>query len=463
MKQLLADIIKEESGFVELRYHKRTTNSLMANKGRVDTANHAIVEGVGVRALVDGAWGFAATARIDRASIKRAIGEAQANARSLASLPGVHRITMRRDALVRQDYIGEGYEELARMPVAEKLAAVVRYESEAAKASTLVQSARCRYSEYLEEKVIATTDGALASLKIVQPEFVLSAVAQKDGERTTGHRGAGVSGGWKCLFGHPTLENVVDGVVQDAVDLLKARYPEGGRKKVILAPAVVGLLCHEAIGHTVEADFVKAGSVAQGKIGHMVSSPLVTMADSGQEKYSGYATGNLPFDDEGVATEETIIIKDGKLNSYLHNRESAAEFGVKPTGNARAWLYNDEPIIRMRNTYIVPGTHKLADMIAAIDDGYLIEGAGSGQADANGEFMFGSSHAWHIKNGKKVELLREATMSGIAFDVLKSVTAVSQEFLWDLGTGHCGKGQPAKVDAGGPYISCEINVGGRQQ
>ena len=248
-----------------------------------------------------------------------------------------------------------------------------------------------------------------------------------------------------------------------AVDLLAAKYPEGGQKTVILSPAVVGLLCHEAIGHTVEADFVKAGSVAQGKIGQRVASDLVTMADSGNETIAGYAVGNLPFDDEGVETENTVIIDKGILRSYLHTRETAAEFGVQPKGNARAWLFNDEPLIRMRNTYLMPGTRHLADMIAEVDDGYLVEGAGSGQADANGEFMFGTGYVYRIKDGKKTELLREATLSGIAFDVLKTVDAVSQEFLWDLGTGYCGKGQAAKVDAGGPYVRCKITVGGEQQ
>ena len=116
----------------------------------------------------------------------------------------------------------------------------------------------------------------------------------------------------------------------------------------------------------------------------------------------------------------------------------------------------------MRNTYLAPGQTPLEQMIAELNDGYLVEGASSGQADSNGEFMFGCSHVWHIKKGKKVALMREATLSGIAFDVLQTVDAVSQEFRWDLGTGYCGKGQPAKVDAGGPFIRCLINIGGRE-
>ena len=115
----------------------------------------------------------------------------------------------------------------------------------------------------------------------------------------------------------------------------------------------------------------------------------------------------------------------------------------------------------MRNTYLMPGQQSLDDIIASLEDGYLVDGAGSGQADSNGEFMFGTGYLWRIKNGKKVALVREATLSGIAFDVLRTVDAVSKEFRWELGTGHCGKGQPAKVDAGGPYVRCQINVGGR--
>lgn len=461
MKSLLADLVKKNAGFLELRYHKRTSNSLVAQRGRVDVADHSIVCGIGVRALVDGAWGFAATADLDTAAIQRAIAEAQANARIIATARKGHKVRFGSARLSTLNFEGPGFLELEKMPLSDKLSQVVAFENRLSKASPRMQSAVCRYTEVLDEKIIVTSDGASCSSRIAQPEVSLVAIVEKDGERVRSHKAAGVSGGWACLFAHPTLENMIDDVAKTAVDLLSAKFPEGGKKTVILAPAVVGLLCHEAIGHTVEADFVKAGSVAQGKIGQLVASPLVNMADTGCETIAGYATGNLPFDDEGVETETTMIIKQGVLSSYLHNRESAEEFGVAPTGNARAWLYNDEPLIRMRNTYIVPGKDRLEDMIQGIDDGYLMEGAGSGQADSNGEFMFGTDHLWRIRNGKKTELLREATLSGIAFDVLKTVDAVSQEFRWDLGSGHCGKGQPAKVDAGGPFIRCKITVGGR--
>ncbi len=224
----------------------------------------------------------------------------------------------------------------------------------------------------------------------------------------------------------------------------------------------MGLLVHEAIGHTVEADFVQAGSVAAGKLGQRVASDLVTLCDSGASELEDGAGGTIPVDDEGVLAGRTVIIRDGILESYLHNRESAARYGVAPTGNARAWEYADEPLIRMRNTYLEPGQTSLEEMIASTRHGYLLDGPRNGQADATGEFMFGVQEAREIKDGKLGALVKGVTVTGIAFDVLSTVDSVSDSFRWDLGSGYCGKGQPAKVDAGGPYIRCKALLGGEQ-
>ena len=462
MKKLLQELVKDSADFLELRYHKRLSNSFVVQKGRVDVAGHSHTAGVAVRAVNRGNFGFAGTCDLTREGIARAIREARQCAATLAALSPKSDLHLSSRLLAVMDHTGRGTEELLAMGVDEKLSKIIALERDLAASASHIQSARCRYQEIIEEKVIVTSDGAAASLKIAQPEISLSAIAEKDGQRVSAFKGAGVTGGWSCLMGHPTLEGVVAQTAKLAIDLLHAKHPKGGKKRVILDPALVGMVCHEAIGHTVEADFVKSGSVAQGRIGTLVASPLVTMYDTGMEDITGMAACNIPFDDEGVLTSRVPIITAGVLTSYLHNRESAGMYGVSATGNARAWSYKDEPIIRMRNTYLAPGQTPLEQMIAELNDGYLVEGASSGQADSNGEFMFGCSHVWHIKKGKKVALMREATLSGIAFDVLQTVDAVSQEFRWDLGTGYCGKGQPAKVDAGGPFIRCLINIGGRE-
>jgi TldD protein len=225
---------------------------------------------------------------------------------------------------------------------------------------------------------------------------------------------------------------------------------------------MVGLIAHEAIGHMVEADFVLSGSITKDKIGQKVASEKVTLVDSGQSNNAENAAGTIAVDDEGVVASRTVIIEKGVLKSFLHNRETAFHFGSEPTGNARAFEYNDEPLIRMRNTFIEPGSERFSDMIKETRHGYLVKGARNGQADANGEFMFGFQEMYSIEKGEIKELLRGASISGSAFEVLKSVDMVANDFRYDIGTGYCGKYQPAKVDGGGPHIRCTAIVGGLQ-
>ncbi len=460
---LLAEVLSADGGgFVELRYHEKRTRSLAVENGRVDRAHHAEHTGVGVRVLDQGAWGFASTDRFEASAVRAAIEQARRAAGASAGARRVRVIAPPPCALARGRFDGAGFAELEARSIEANLDLVVRMESRARAASPSIQSASCSYTEIFEEKGIVTSDGAKAWTRLVRPEFRVGAVAGAAGEIQRGAETVGVTGAWDCLFGRRSAEELAESAARTAVDLLGAGYPEGGRKRVILSPALVGLLTHEAVGHTVEADFVLAGSCAQGKLGQRVASELVTLYDSGASEHAPGAGGCIEVDDEGVPAVRATILDQGVLVGYLHDRATAARFGVQPTGNARAWEYDDQPLIRMRNTFILPGESSLEEMIAAVDDGYLLDGPRNGQADANGEFMFGTFCAWPIKKGKLGPLLRGVNISGIAFDVLRSVDGVSRDFRWDLGAGHCGKGQPAKVDAGGPWVSCEVLVGGRR-
>ncbi|MBF0198129.1 MAG: TldD/PmbA family protein [Planctomycetes bacterium] len=462
MKSFLDDIVKAQQDYVELRYHENLTNAVMAQKGRVDQASSSTQIGVGVRVLAYGVWGFSSTSKVDRSSIEKAIEKARESAKELAKSRQKKVAGLRECKLSTDDFLEEGFESLKAMALSDKMERVIETEKELASKSSYINTAISRYSEIFEDKIIVSSDGASCRRRLVRSEFKTYAYASKGAEQLSTGRAVGVTGGWDCLFSHPTSHNIIEDTAKEVVDLLSASYLSGGKRKVILSPSLVGLLCHEAIGHTVEADFVQAGSIAQGKLGSQVASPLVTLYDSGVPPFAGGPGGLIPFDDEGVPCDRTAIIEKGKLNSYLHDRESAYEFGVEPTGNSRAWSYSDEPLIRMTNTYIEPGAHSFDEMLADSEDCLLIEGAGSGQADATGEFMFGANCAYDIKNGRREKMYREVTLSGIAFDVLNSVDMVSKDFQWDLGSGYCGKGQPAKVDAGGPYLRCVLNIGGRQ-
>lgn len=462
MKDLLKTLVSGSPDYVEMRYHRRVSTGVSVRTGRLEQAARRETAGVGVRALVLGAWGFAATTDLSRAGLQRALDEARASARLLAAA-GARKVKLA-DAVFAQESIdAPGVDELLAASLADKVAKVIDTEAALRKQSTMIQAANVGYAEIIEEKVIVHSHGACCSYRMSIPEFRATAIAERDGEQMSHGRACAVRGGWDEVFAHHSMQDLVESVSKGAVDLLAAPSAAGGRHRIILSPDVVGLIAHEAIGHTVEADLVESGSVAQGAIGRRVASELVTLGDSGYfGRFGNAGAGSIPFDDEGVRAGDTIVIENGILQSYLHDRESAARYGVTPTGNSRAWLFDDEPLIRMRNTWVAPGAQSLDELIQGMSNGYLAEGGQGGQADSNGEFMFGVDALWEIRDGRRTRLCRGATLSGKAFDVLASVDGVSSDFRFDLGSGHCGKGQPAKVDAGGPFLRCEISVGGKQ-
>ncbi|MEL6344350.1 MAG: TldD/PmbA family protein [Myxococcota bacterium] len=461
MRSVLRDALAFADGFVELRYHNKVSRRVSISQGRLENSITRRQTGVAVRVIVDGTWGFSSTDDISLAGIRAAIRSARVAAGASAAFRRARLPTFSRSELTTGDFVADGVKDVLDRTIEDRVALAMEMHDQARKASAQIRSVQSFYNEFYEQKAIVTTDGADVSTELIRPEIGVYAVAERDGEMRGSKRARGVTGDWRCLF-HQTPAELAERAARDAVDLLSARPGDGGRTTVILSPSLVGLLVHEAIGHTVEADLVEAGSVAKGRTGQRVASELVTLCDSGLSERIPGAGGSLSVDDEGVRTRRTVIIDRGILKSYLHDRESAARMGVTPTGNARAWSHTDRPLIRMRNTYIEPGDSRLDDMIASTEDGYFLDGPRNGQADVTGEFMFGVSRARRIKNGKLGEMVRGLTVTGQAFDVLSTVDAISNEFEWALGSGMCGKGQPAKVDAGGPYLRCNVLLGGRQ-
>ncbi len=254
----------------------------------------------------------------------------------------------------------------------------------------------------------------------------------------------------------PKIDELYDHLVNKSNSI----YPDAGIKECIIDADVAGILAHEAIGHTTEADLVEGGSIAGEYMDQKVATDIVTLVDFANTFNNKVCPVPVYVDDEGTKSEDTVIIKKGILKSFMHNKESSVKFKTAPTGNARAYLFSDEPLIRMRNTAILPGKSKLNDMIASIEDGYYLMKSSNGQADSTSEFMFGITLGYEIKNGKLGKALKDFTISGIAFDVLKTVTMISDDMSWTSG-GMCGKKQPIPVGMGGPAIKCKINIGGK--
>ena len=165
-------------------------------------------------------------------------------------------------------------------------------------------------------------------------------------------------------------------------------------------------------------------------------------------------------DEEGSPARDAVLIDKGVLSGFMHSRETAERLGQAPTGSARAYAPGDEPLVRMRNTVILPGTSRLDAMVAGVDDGYLLVKTGNGQADSTTEFMFSVTLAYEIKGGKLGSAIRDTTVSGSAIKVLQSVDAVSDDMHWEAG-GYCGKKQPMVVSMGGPALRAPAHMGGQ--
>jgi TldD protein len=451
--------------YVEGRYQSRVTSEVNFINGELERIRMVETTGCGIRVLVDGCWGFSSTSNVSDAALKESLREAISAAHILAQIKKNKVKGLAQSKMVTGSFrtaSNSNNNNLSDIGIEQKVQ-IAREGEKAARSNRAVKTASCVYRDMIDHKVIVNSDGANVEIYDSKPEFSVTAIAKKGGQSATAHEGVCVTGGWDDLFKKKSHLGCAIAASERVAKLLDARYVSGKKALVILDPAMVGLLSHEAIGHTVEADFVLSGSVVKDKIGSKVASDLVTLVDSGRSEIASNAGGTIIVDDEGVAADRTAIIEKGILKSFLHNRESAMIFGTASTGSARAFQYSDEPLIRMRNTYIEPGSDKLADMIKETKYGYLIKGAKNGQADANGEFMFGAEELYLIEKGEVKELLRGASISGNAFEVLQSVDMVGNEFQYDIGTGYCGKYQPAKVDGGGPYIRCTATIGGLQQ
>ena len=268
-------------------------------------------------------------------------------------------------------------------------------------------------------------------------------------------------GAFENNFTNPELlYSEIDALYSRLMQKREGVYADAGEKTVVLGGMMTGMLAHEAVGHTVEADLVLGGSVAGPNLNRQVASELVNLTDFAHTAFGKEAPLPVYVDDEGVKATDAKIIENGILVGYMNNRESAQRFDMQPCGNARAWSYSDEPLIRMRNTSILPGKDKLEDIIASVDDGYYLIDSSNGQADTTGEFMFGVSMGYEIKNGKLGKALLDTTISGVAFNMLKTVDMISDEVTW-ASSGVCGKKQPMPVGMGGPALRCKVMIGGR--
>lgn len=291
----------------------------------------------------------------------------------------------------------------------------------------------------------------------------LTVIVEENGRREQGSAGGG--GRYTMdYFDDVMLQSYVNQAVAQAVLNLASRPAPAGEMTVVLGSGWPGVLLHEAVGHGLEGDFNRKGtSVFANRIGEKVAADGVTVVDQGNIPHR---RGSLNIDDEGNATQETVLIENGILRAYLQDETNARLMGHNITGNGRRESYAHTPMPRMTNTFMKAGTYSAEEIIASVDKGVYAVNFGGGQVDiTSGQFVFSASEAWWIENGRLQYPIKGATLIGNGAAVMQHVRMIGDDVALDSGIGVCGKeGQSVPVGVGQPTLRIDagLTVGGSE-
>lgn len=446
--------------YTELRLQENYNTRHVLLNGDLITNSQSSRQGASARCWNQGQWGFASSPDLTAGTLQALISKAKGNAGFLASKQiGDYKRLLETRFKCEKDLTTIKPRLTPSVPI-DFLRTLDEY---IVKNYPIIKSRQLiLVQENIEKRLITSTGSEVHTLL---PRVLLYLILTVDNDRREpvdlmesisrgGMQFEDAFDAPQSIF--PNIDNLHDHLVRKS----EAVPAAAGHRTVVLDSELTGILAHEAVGHTTEADLVLGGSVAGDNLGRQIASELISMVDFAHSYHGEQLPIPVWVDDEGTEAKDVWLIENGVLKGFMHSRDSAAHFNHSLTGNARAFLFSDEPLIRMRNTAILPGSDKLEDMIASVEDGYYLIKSSNGEADSTSEFMFGVTLGYEIKNGELGRAITDTTISGIAFDVLKSVSMVSDELHWECG-GYCGKKQPMVVSVGGPALKCEVNIGGQ--
>jgi TldD protein len=421
--------------------------------GRLKTADYNTASGFGLRGVAGETTAFAHANEISAAAIDRA-------AATLKLLDPAKGQPAPPPARTNQAmYTAD--DPLSVVPFAEKVALCQKIDAAARARDPRVAQVAVSLAASWSVIDIVRADGFVAHDIRPLVRLNVQIVAQNGDRRETGYHGMGGRYLYGQLFEEAEWNRAIDIALAQALTNLESVAAPAGEMPVVLGPGWPGVLLHEAVGHGLEGDFNRKGTSAfSGRIGERVAAPGVTVFDDGTLPGR---RGSLTVDDEGTPTERTVLIEDGILVGYMHDRMSARLMGLSPTGNARRQSYAHMPMPRMTNTAMLGGSHKQAEMIASTKKGLYCANFGGGQVDiTNGKFVFQCTEAYLIEDGVITTPVKGATLIGDGPSALTRVTMIGDDFAFDPGIGVCGKaGQSVPVGVGQPSLKITgLTVGG---
>jgi TldD protein len=440
----------------ELFVERSESESFVWDDGRLKSANYDATEGFGLRVVAGETAGYAHASEISEAAIARA-----AKSAALAKR-GYSGVAAEGPRATNAKLYGED-DPLASPGFSDKVALLQEIDAFARGRDPRVAQVLASLAGERRIIEIVRADGRL--IRDVRPlaRINVQITVEKDGRRESGMSGAGGRASFEAWITPEKWREQVEEALRQALVNLESVSCPAGEMDVVLGPGWNGVLLHEAVGHGLEGDFNRKGvSAFSGRIGERVAAPGVTVFDDGSLPGR---RGSLTVDDEGTPTERTVLIEDGILVGYMHDRQSARLMGLSPTGNARRQSFAHMPMPRMTNTAMAGGSDKLEEMISSTQRGLYCATLGGGQVDiVNGKFVFQCTEAYLIENGKVTTPVKGATLIGDGPSALTRVTMIGDDFSFDPGIGVCGKnGQGVPVGVGQPSLKLTgLTVGGTQ-
>ncbi|HEY8740988.1 MAG TPA: TldD/PmbA family protein [Candidatus Dormibacteraeota bacterium] len=447
----------DRASYADARWLESRRQEISVKQGRVDGLEEDSSAGLGVRVLVDGAWGFACTSDPRPEAVERAAREAVVVARASAR---VHLVPVELGPPVtsRGRYRGPCEVDPFSVSLEDKLAVLLRAEQGLQREADIrVSSASAECTHW--RKLFMSTDGAEVEQECWETGAGIECAAVLDGDMqkrsfpNSFGREVG-QGGWE-LVRDMGLVGAAPRIADEACALLRADLCPSGTMTVILDASQVGLQVHESCGHPTELDRVFGMEAAYAGTSFMTpdllgqlryGSDLVTIV---ADATVPGALGTFGWDDEGVPAQSVKLVDAGRFTGYLTSRETAAQLGDGSTsmGSMRADGWSRIPLIRMTNINLQPGDSSLEEMIAGTDDGVYMQTNKSWSIDDRRlNFQFGTEIGWEIKNGKLGRILRNPNYAGMTPDFWNSCDAVASRDEWQMwGLVNCGKGEPGQT------------------
>jgi TldD protein len=457
LEQVLASLMRPGVDAADLYFQRTVSEGWFFEDGIVKSGSHHTEQGVGVRAIAGEKQGFAYSDELAMPALSDAAGAAAAIVRQGQSGIVAARSTPNRAALY------SAANPLLGWNTNQKLDLLRRADATARAADPRVTQVMVTLAANHEVILIACTDGTLAADVRPLVRMNVTVIVEHNGRREQGNSGGGGRGAYGDFFSFDVADAHAREAVRVALVALESVPAPAGAMPVVLGPGWPGVLLHEAVGHGLEGDFNRKGTSAySGRIGEKVASPLCTIVDDGTLVNR---RGSLTLDDEGTPTQCTTLIENGILRGYIQDKMNARLMGMAPTGNGRRESFAHLPMPRMTNTYMLPGQDDPAEIIASVKKGIYAVNFGGGQVDiTSGNFVFSTTEAYLIEDGKVTRPVKGATLIGNGPEALSRVSMVGNDLKLDAGIGVCGKeGQSVPVGVGQPTLKLDqITVGGTQ-